>query len=68
MHCNVCADLDPQNNHLTRHWLKEKGPKRKETLMNMVVINWKVNTKNNLTAGNMEIRSTLKFRKIRDEQ
>ena len=36
---NVCADLGPQNDHLTRPWLKEKGPKRKEKLMNMVVIN-----------------------------
>ena len=36
---NVCADLDPQNDILTEPCLKEIGPKRKETLMKMVVIN-----------------------------
>ena len=35
---NVCADLDPQNNHLTKPGLKEKGQERKKTSMNVVVI------------------------------
>ena len=51
--CNVAsnayADLDPQNDHLTKSWLKEKGHKRKKTSMNVVVINLTVNT-------NMEVR------------
>ena len=36
---NVCTDLDPQNGHLNKPWLNKKGPKRKETSVNMVVIN-----------------------------
>ena len=36
---NVCADLYPQNDHLTKPWLKEKRPQRKKTSMNVVVIN-----------------------------
>ena len=36
---NVCADLDPQNDHLTKPWLNEKGPGRKKTSMNVVAIN-----------------------------
>ena len=36
---NVCADLDPQNDHSTKPWLKEKRPERKKTSMNVVVIN-----------------------------
>ena len=36
---NVCADLYPQNDHLTKPWLNEKGPGRKETSMNVVAIN-----------------------------
>ena len=51
--CNVAsnayADLDPQNDHLTKSWLKEKGHKRKKTSMNVVVINLTVNP-------NMEVR------------
>ena len=36
---NVCADLNPHNDHLTKTCLKEKGSKRKKTSMNVVVIN-----------------------------
>ena len=36
---NVCADLDTQNEHLTKPRLKERRPKRKETSINMVVTN-----------------------------
>ena len=36
---NVCADLYPQNDHLTKPWLNEKGPGRKKTSMNVVAIN-----------------------------